>query len=204
MTPRSEGRSGAAGDEDAFEALKVLDESTLCQAGLGAAEFEDGVGMGGGALEGEHAAGAEGFGGLFDEGADEVEPVRAAAEGERGFVVADVAVEGFPLGIRDVGRVGQEEVEPAPFGPGAKGVEQGAVEELDAISDGVGGGVFGGEGEGVGGDVGGEEGSTVAEVVGEDDGDGAGAGADVGEAEGCVVEVAVAGALKYFFDNDFG
>ena len=89
--------------------LEVVDKAEglpVCQ------QLGDGVALVVAELEGEEAVGFEGGVGLGDEAAVDVESGCAGEEGDGGFVVADLGVEGRAVGGGDIGRVGDDGVPP--------------------------------------------------------------------------------------------
>ena len=95
-------------------------------------------------FEEEPAAGSERSEGGRDETAVDFEAVVAGEEGEMGFVVADLNGKRREVFGRDVGRIGDDEVELLA----GDGSEEIALEKADG--DGVEVGVFAGNGEGGG------------------------------------------------------
>ena len=132
-------------------------------------------------FEGEQAVGLERGEGLGDEAAIDVEAGGAGEEGQGGFVVADLGVEGVTVGGGNIGRVGDHCIKDRLAGDCA---EQVGDEEVDAAGEVMEGGVGGGDFERGGGDVGGGD-VGVGQVVGQGDGDGARAGADVEDCTSC-------------------
>lgn len=156
----------------------------------------EGLGRAGvGDLDEEEACGLEEARPGGEEGADEVEAVGAAAEGEVWLVVFDVGFDGGPFVVGDVGGVADEVVEggvAAGDGVVEERLEEVAVEEFEAVGDGVANRVVVGDGEGVGREVGGDD-ASAGEVFEEGDGDAARACADVGEEEAFALGAAAAG-----------
>lgn len=167
---------GADGEGDAGDAGQVVAEAEVWPAVeergelrvLAEAEFQ-----------GEQAAGAERGVGLRDEAAVDVEAIGAGEEGGVGFEVADFALQGRGVRLRDVGRVGDDGVE-GMCGGGQRGEEIG-LQERQARGIAEARGVALGDGEGGGGEVRRGDGG-VGKVRGDGEGDGSGAGADVEEA----------------------
>jgi len=171
------------------------------------AEFED-----------EEAAGFEMRGGLRDETGVKFVAFFAAEKGERRFVVADFAREGWGFAAADVRRIGDDEIEKRwlVICDGRLGIHRGRhrawsghdiacrygcqlIEEIrrnkvDGVRDGVFFRVAFGDGERGGRDIQGDE-LGLRQFLGEGDGDAAGAGAHVGNGEaGAVVFIGAAGA----------
>jgi len=89
--------------------LEVVDEAEGVPAGE---QRGDNVMLAVTDFEGEQAVGFEGGVGLGDEAAVDVESGCAGEEGDGGFVVADLGVEGLAVGGGDIGRVGDDCVPP--------------------------------------------------------------------------------------------
>ena len=87
-------------------------------------------------------AGREGGESGGDQAAVEIEAIGASKESEGRFMVADFDGQCVPIDGWDVGRVGEDEVEPFI----AYGTEKVALDETDPGLDGVEGGVLPGDG----------------------------------------------------------
>ncbi len=90
----------SSGEGYAWYLLQVIDEVELVPA---EEEGGEGFALAVADLEGDEAVGLEEDVGLGDEAAVDVEAFRAAEEGRVGLVVADLGVEGWAVGFRDVG-----------------------------------------------------------------------------------------------------
>ena len=159
------------GGDDAGNALEVGRGGDVMKAG-GGAECGNGFGLAVADFEEEPAAGLERGEGGGDEAAVDGESIGAGEERGVGLEVADFGVERGEVGVGDVGRVGDDEVEDFT----GDGGEEIALEEADG--DSVALCVFFGESECGRGEVDGGD-AGLGQVVRERDGEDAGAGADV-------------------------
>lgn len=171
---------GRANDENAIPAAQVFLEGDMTP-GRGLEDPGECGGLAVSELGEEPTGGLEPALGAMGEGAVRGEAVGASGKGEEGVVIPDFGHQGRNFGIRDVGRVGDDEVERGvggKVGTGAEGVlevKRDAVEQAEFCRVGA-GDVQGFRGQIEGLDLG--LGMHGREVQGE----ASGAGAQVGDA----------------------
>src|ERR1035437_596563 len=161
------------GAGDAGNALEVGKELNAVEAGADQ-QRGDGLVLSVADFEGHETAWGEHVEGGGGEAAIDLESILAGEESHGRLVVAHLDGQRGAVGARDVGRVGDDDVE-SVFGYGGKQVAQ---KKADAAGNAVALRVFARNGQGGGGEVDGCD-CGLGQLVGQRDGDGAGAGADI-------------------------
>ncbi len=191
MPGRERCGSRNAGKRNARDALQVIKELEITPA---CKEVCEGISLAEAELQPKQAARREGGGGLWDEAPVKIEAVGPGEQSRRRFVIANLRMEERSVGVRDVGKVGEDGVEGAGLLREQVGLaEQDAIRNLMRLS------VFVSDDEGCGGKLQGKN-FGEREVGCESNRYGPGAGADVGKAERPVFRQAGEGG----FDKQLG